>query len=68
VLEPKVHGINRILFPAMQFGRIAGVGHFALPTFICASVWTGDILDRCARTYWTHGFRVDRSRHADRRA
>jgi hypothetical protein len=37
VLEPKVPAISRILFPAMQFSRIAGVGHFALPTFICAS-------------------------------
>jgi len=37
VLEPKVHAINRILFPAMQFSRIAGVGHFALVTFIWAS-------------------------------
>ena len=42
VAEPKVLAINRILFPAMQFGRIAGVEALCFAYFhLCQQMKVG---------------------------
>jgi len=50
VLEPKMLVINRILFPAMQFGRIAGVEALCFASFhLCQQMKGGRLPDEIRR-------------------
>jgi hypothetical protein len=50
VVAPKVLAINRILFPAMQFGRIAGVEALCFASFhLCQQMKGGRLPDEIRR-------------------
>ena len=50
VLEPKMLVINRILFPAMQFSRIAGVEALCFASFhLCQQMKGGRLPDEIRR-------------------